>query len=467
MKNNPKKTKIVATIGPASESPAALEQLMKAGLNVARLNMSHGDHAEHAVRFTNIRTVSKELGMPISILVDLSGPKIRTGDYVTERITIEGGNEIVLTTEPHVGDASRIHINYPKLAAEVKPGTIIMLDDGKKELEVLEINGTEIRCMVLVGGELKPRRGVNVPGAYLSIDTITEKDRRDVVFGVEQGADFFALSFVRRASDIEELRKILASHGVQTPIIAKIETQEAIENLDDIIEAADGIMVARGDLAIEVPAEMVPLYQKEMITKCNTLGKPIITATQMLDSMIHSPVPTRAEVSDIANAVLDGTDAVMLSEESALGKHATAAVSMMSRIAYAVEEQAARRNAPRCDVSTAITMPVTQTACDVGAKFIIVFSETGGAVHRIARYHPHCPIIALTPHESTVQRLTLQRGVFAFHITPLKNLDAAISFIPDFLRSQGLGEKGDRIVVTAGLHFNIKGSTNMIMVLEL
>jgi pyruvate kinase len=410
-----KHTKIVATIGPATESPEAFEQLMNAGLNVARLNMSHGDHDEHGARFVTIRRLSKELDKPIAILVDLSGPKIRTGDYVTERITIQGGDPIILTTEPHVGDASKIYINYPKLAKEVKPGSIIMLDDGKKKLEVRSIKGHEIHCMVIVGGELKPRRGVNVPGAYLSIDTITEKDKRDIEFGVKNGADFFAISFVRRAEDIHQLRSILAGYGVKTPIIAKIETSEAIENLDAIIEAADGVMVARGDLAIEVPTEMVPLYQKQMVAKCNALGKPVITATQMLDSMIHNPVPTRAEVSDIANAVLDGTDAVMLSEESALGKHAAAAVAMMSRIACAVEEAKNGHSGETVDIRTAIAIPVAETARTVGAKLVVILTETGGAVRRVAKYRPHCPIVALTRLESTVKELALQRGVNPYH----------------------------------------------------
>jgi pyruvate kinase len=461
-----KHTKIVATIGPASESPEALEQLINAGLNVARLNMSHGDHEEHGARFTTIRNVSQELGKPIAILVDLSGPKIRTGDYVTERITICGGDTIVLTTEPHVGDASRIYINYPKLAQEVKPGTFILLDDGKKKLEVQKIEGTEIHCLVVVGGELKPRRGVNVPGAYLSIDTITEKDKKDVVFGVKNGADFFAISFVRKAEDVHELRAILSSHGVKTPIISKIETQEAIENLDAIIEASDGIMVARGDLASEVPAEMVPLYQKEMIAKCNAAGKPVITATQMLDSMISSPVPTRAEVSDIANAIADGTDAIMLSEESALGKHATAAVAMMARIAHAVESHENQGVAAQGKISDAISTPAAQIARDLGAKCIVVMTETGGAVRRIAKHHPHCPIIALTRHSTTVQQLTLQRGVQAYFVSDYENLDTTIAKVPVFLKEHGLAAKGDRIVLTAGMSHNISGSSNMIIVLE-
>ncbi len=460
-----KKTKIVATIGPASESHEVLEKLIKAGMNVARLNMSHGDHAEHAVRVKNIREVSKKLNMPVAILFDLSGPKIRTGEYTTERITIREEDDITLTTDPHVGDASRIHINYKKLAEEVRPGTFIMLDDGKKKLEVCEVVGHEIRCKVIAGGELKPRRGVNVPGAYLSIPTITEKDRVDLAFGLEQGADFFALSFVRRAEDIAELRSMIQKEGQSVPIIAKIETQESIDNMAAIIEAADGVMVARGDLAIEVPTEMVPLYQKQLISICNTLGKPVITATQMLDSMITSPVPTRAEVSDIANAIVDGTDAIMLSEESALGKYPVEAVTMMTRVAETVEKSLRREKQNSVHIPDAISESVYHIARDVQAKVIVALTESGATAQLVARFKPACPVIALTPHLQTLTKLALVRGIYPFLITGFLNVDDAIAQISEFLLLHGLAEKGDTVVATAGLKFGSSGSTNMLLVL--
>jgi len=460
-----KKTKIVATIGPASEPEAVLEKLVTAGFNVARLNMSHGDHAEHGARVKNIRAVSARLGLPIPILFDLSGPKIRTGEYTTERITIREGSDIVLTTEPHVGDATKIFVNYEKLAEEVGPESIIMLDDGKKKLQVKSVSGNNILCTVLVGGELKPRRGVNVPGAYLTIDTITEKDRKDVVFGLEQGADFFALSFVRKPEDVLELKSIIRAAGKNTPVISKIETLESIENLDAIIAVSDGVMVARGDLAIEVPTEMVPLYQKQIIAKANALGKPVITATQMLESMIASPVPTRAEVSDIANAIIDGTDAIMLSEESALGAYPVEAVSMMTRVAETIEKTLSKEKKEVASVPDTISESVYHVARDVHAKLIVALTESGSTAQLVARFKPGCPIIAITPHDETVEKLALVRGVYPYKVESISNFLDAAQNIPHFLKEKGLAETGDVIAVTAGLNFGTPGSTNMLVVL--
>ena len=460
-----KKTKIVATIGPGSESEVMLEKLVAAGFNVARLNMSHGDHAEHGARVKNIRAVSERLGLPLPILFDLSGPKIRTGEYTTERITIQEGSEIVLTTDQHVGDATKIFVNYEKLAQEVGPGSIIMLDDGKKKLQVKSVTGNNILCTVLVGGELKPRRGVNVPGAYLTIDTITPKDRKDVAFGLEQGADFFALSFVRKPEDVLELKSIIAEAGKNTPVISKIETLESIENLDAIIAVSDGIMVARGDLAIEVPTEMVPLYQKQIIAKANALGKPVITATQMLESMITSPVPTRAEVSDIANAIIDGTDAIMLSEESALGAYPVEAVSMMTRVAETIEKTLIKEKKDVASVPDTISESVYHVARDVHAKLIVALTESGSTAQLVARFKPGCPIIAITPHDETVEKLALVRGVYPYKVESISNFLDAAQNIPRFLKEKGLADTGDIIAVTAGLNFGTPGSTNMLVVL--
>lgn len=460
-----KKTKIVATIGPASESEEALNRLIVAGVNVARLNMSHGTHDEHAARVRTIRSVAEKRGVPVPILFDLSGPKIRTGEYTTERITIREGEALALTTEPTVGDATKIFINYEKLASEVKPGAFIMLDDGKKKLCVERIQGTTIHTTVIVGGELKPRRGVNVPGAYLSIDTITDKDRDDILFGIEQGADYFALSFVRKPEDIDELRAIIKAKGAHIPIIAKIETLESIENLDAIIAAADGIMVARGDLAIEVPTEKVPLYQKEIIAKANALGKPVITATQMLESMITSPVPTRAEVSDIANAILDGTDAIMLSEESALGAHAEAAVLMMSTIAVTIEETQKREKKDASPVSDTLSESVYHIARDVRASVIVALTESGSTARLVARFKPGCPIVAITPHDKTVETLALVRGVYPYKVDQIGDFLDAIEKVPAFLKEKGIAKTGDTIAVTAGLNFGTSGSTNTLVVL--
>lgn len=462
-----KKTKIVATIGPASESPDMLSALIGAGMNVARLNMSHGDHAEQGARIVNIRKVAKELGVPIAILFDLSGPKIRTGEYTTERITIEAGAEVILTSREMVGDARRFYVNYPKLPDEVSKGSIIMLDDGKKKLVVERVEGTEIHSKVLVGGELKGRRGVNVPGAYLSISSITEKDMKDLVFGMSHDVDMIALSFVRRVDDVLTLKKILKDAGKTTPVIVKIETQEAIDNLQAILEVSDGAMVARGDLAVEVPAEQVPLLQKRIIREANILGKPVITATQMLESMIQSPVPTRAEVSDIANAIFDGTDAVMLSEESTLGKYPVQAVEMMTRIAETVEASLPRKPVEATSIVDTISTAVVDTSEHVGAAAIVALTESGSAAQMVARFKPQCPIIALSPNQETVERLTLVRGVYPFLADAGKNTDEVIEFVSRFLSEKTLANKGDHIVITAGLQFGVPGSTNMLCVITL
>jgi pyruvate kinase len=427
--------------------------------------MSHGTHEEHAIRVQNIRAVAAKLDVPLPILFDLSGPKIRTGEYTTERITITKDSTIVLTTDPHVGDETKIHVNYERLAQEVKPGSTIMLDDGKKRLEVERVEGTEIYCRVVVGGELKPRRGVNVPGAYLSISTITEKDKRDVVFGVAQGADYFALSFTRRPEDIEELRGLIRAAGASTPIIAKIETMESIENLDAIIAASDGVMVARGDLAIEVPTEMVPIYQKQIIVKANALGKPAIIATQMLESMVHSPVPTRAEVSDVANAILDGTDGIMLSEESALGEYAVEAVEMMTKVSATIEGSLKREKVVPDQIPSSIAQSVYHIAHEVRAKVIVALTETGATAQRVARFKPDCPIIAITAHDDVVEKLALVRGVYPYKSDALHTFADVTASIPAFLIERGIVQHGDTIAITAGLNFGTPGSTNMLVVL--
>lgn len=461
-----KHTKIVATIGPKTESEEMLARLMKAGLNVMRLNMSHGDHEEHLNRIRNGRAASEKLGLPIAILQDLSGPKIRTGSYETDRITIENGAALTLTTEDCVGTPSRIYVNYPKLAQEVKAGSVIMLDDGKKKLVVESVEGTEINCRVIVGGELKARRGVNVPGAYLSIDTITEKDRTDLKFGVENGVDIVALSFVRRPEDVAELRSLLKAQGAENIfIVSKIETQEAIENLDAILEASDGAMVARGDLAIEIPAEEVPRWQKEIIRKCNALGKPVITATQMLETMIQNPVPTRAEISDVANAVFDGTDAVMLSEESTLGEYPVEAVETLARIARAAEAHPIA--APEASIDVVVTRSVAEAAERLDAAAIVALTESGATARGVARFRPGCPVVALTPNPATMKQLALSRAVEPYLIPALDSLDATLEFIPSFIAKHGYGRAGDTVLITAGLSFGKSGATNFMLAVKL
>ncbi len=332
-----KKTKIVCTIGPATESVEKLTALVNAGMNVMRLNFSHGDFAEHQNRVDNIKTVREKTGKTVAVMQDLAGPKIRIGEFENGSITLKPGQTFTLTTEAMMGNEKKVFVNYPLLPKEVKVGGFILVHDGKLKLQITAIKGKEVTTKVIIGGTIKGKRGVNLPGAYLSISSITEKDRKDVEFGIKNKMDYIALSFVRRPSDITELRTILNVAKSKAGIVAKIETPEALDNIDEIISLCDAIMVARGDLGIEIPAEEVPFAQKMIIKKCNAVGKFVITATQMMESMIKSPVPTRAEVSDVANAILDGTDAIMLSEETTLGDYPVEAVEMMTRIALRAE----------------------------------------------------------------------------------------------------------------------------------
>lgn len=471
--NNTKKTKIVATIGPVTSSEEMLAKLLKEGMNVIRINFSHGDFAEHQIKVNNGRTASKKTGIPVVFLQDLGGPKIRIGEFSTESINLKEGATFTLTTEKIVGDEKKVYVNYPLLPKEVKVGGTILLHDGKKKLEIVDIKGNEIKCKIIVGGDIKGRRGVNLPGANLSISSITEKDRKDLEFGIKNKVDFVALSFVRRSDDIIELRNILNKAKLQAGIIAKIETPEAVENIDKIIELSDGIMVARGDLAIEVPAEDVPLIQKMIIEKCNKAGKPVITATQMLESMIKSPVPTRAEVSDVANAILDGTDAVMLSEETTLGDYPVEAVKVMTKVAMRVEndfvhkkingERKTIRNSST-ETADVITREAVDIAQGVDAKFIVGLTESGFSARMISRYRPAQDIVAMTPNKNTFNKLVLSYGVAPALIKKFKTLNEIMVIIRNHFIKNRLAKKGDKVVVIAGMPFGKKGATNMILV---
>ena len=466
MQKTQKRTKILATIGPKTESKEMLERLSVAGMDVVRLNMSHGDHAEHKNRIDNVRFVENKIDKKIPVLMDLSGPKIRTGDYTTPTINIESGKKIILTVDNYIGDSKKISVNYNRLTKEVKKGSVIMLDDGKKKLLVESVSGNDIICKVVIGGTLKPRRGVNIPGAYLSVSSITAKDKKDLAFGLKNNIDIVALSFVRTKKDVTDLKKILIKEKRDIPVIVKIETQEAIDNLDEILEAADGAMVARGDLAIEVPTELVPVYQKMIIAKCNSLGKPVITATQMLESMIQNPVPTRAEVSDIANAVYDGTDAIMLSEESTLGLYPLEAVNVMSRVA-STNEIPEIINYTNISIEDSISKSVYKTANNIGATYIVALTESGSTARRVARFKPNVRVLAFTPKNSTVKSLILSSNITPYYIPKIKTIDEAMSFIPNYLLKNKLAKKGDKIVVTAGVPFGVSGSTNMLFVITI
>ncbi len=468
-----KKTKIVATIGPVTQSEEMLAKLLKEGLNVMRMNFSHGDFAEHQSKVDNFRKAIASTGIPGAMLQDLGGPKIRTGEFGTEsgRVTIKKGQTFTLTTRSIKGDENICSINYAKLPKEAKVGDRIMLDDGKKRLEVKKIEGQDIICKVIVGGELKGRRGVNLPDTDISISSLTEKDIADLEFGVKNKVDFFALSFVRRPSDITELREILKKKKCTASIIAKIETPQAVQNIDEIISLSDGIMVARGDLAIEVPAEEVPLIQKMLIHKCNLAGKPVITATQMLESMIKSPVPTRAEVSDIANAILDGTDAVMLSEETTLGDYPLESVEVMARVARRTENDLLHdqllNSHDRIDpksVGESIAAYAVRVAKKIDAKFMVTLTYSGKTASLIARHRSQIPTLVFTPVETTFNRNVLNFGCWPFMIEEYTDFAHAVANIKETILKNKLGKKGDKFVIACSRPFGEKHETNMMVV---
>jgi len=464
-----KRTKIVATIGPATEDEKTMTALAKAGMNVMRLNFSHGDFAEHGGRITTLRKVSKKIGKPMAILQDLAGPKIRIGDFYKDRIDLKKGSTFTLTTKKITGDETKAYVNYKNLPKEVKKGQAILLDDGKKRLEVISLSGNKIKCKVIVGGETKGRRGVNVPGANLQISSITAKDKKDLAFGLKNNVDFVGLSFVRSPKDIDDLRKLLLSAKSDAAIIAKIETQEAVDHIDEIIDRTDGVMVARGDLAIEVPAHKVPLIQKMIIEKCNRSGKPVITATQMLESMILSPVPTRAEVSDVANSILDGTDAIMLSEETTLGHYPVAAVKVMRDIAEHIEDVRKKKMVhyeERDDTSVvdSITGSVVHIAESVDAKAIVALTESGSTARMISRHKPQQPIIVMSPNERTRTKLALSFGCYSVDIKGFKYVGAVMDEVSKFIIKNKVAKKGEKVVIAAGVPFGKTGGTNMVLV---
>ncbi len=464
-----KKTKIVCTIGPVTETIEKLTELVNAGMNVMRLNFSHGDFAEHQSRVNNIREVMKNTGKTVAILQDLCGPKIRIGTFKDKMIVLHEGQTFTLTTDEIDGTEEKVHVNYPDLPREVKKGSIIMLQDGTKRLEVLEVIGNEIVTKVMIGGRLSGRKGVNVPGANLSLSALTEKDRADVAFGIQNNVDFVALSFVRRASDITDLRKILNDAKSGAHIIAKIETPEALDCIDEIIEASDGIMIARGDLAIEIPAEEVPLVQKLIISKCNAVGKPVITATQMLESMIKNPVPTRAEVSDIANAIIDGTDAIMLSEETTLGDFPIESVKVMTKVALRVEKEVYTHDTiAEYDSSHGVTDVVSQSAVraahNVGAALIVALTRSGRSARMIARYRPAERILALSDHAEDTNKLMLTFGCYPMHAPTFKTVDEIMEIVRNVVLDTKLVKKGDKVVIVGGMPFGASVDTNMILV---
>jgi len=464
-----RRTKIVATIGPATESPEVLRRLIEAGATTFRLNFSHGDHQDHALRIATIRQVAHELGAHIGILQDLQGPKIRLGRFENGPITLAKGDRFRLTSRPVACDQSMACVTYSRLADEVTQDSRILLDDGRVEMVCESVDQAEqtLHCRVTVGGVLSNNKGVNFPDVQLSIRALTDKDRRDLSFGLQQGVDWVALSFVRNPSDMQEIRELIRSQGHSTPVVAKIEKFEAIDTIDSILPLCDGVMVARGDLGVEMPAEEVPLLQKELIRKANSLGIPVITATQMLDSMVSSPRPTRAEVSDVANAILDGTDAVMLSNESAVGDFPVEAVATMAQIARRIERDYPQRvldSHMATTIPNAICQAVSSIARQLNAAAILPLTKTGSTARNVSKFRPSTPILAITPDVNVARRLQLVWGVNPLVIEEEATSNGTFHVAMDEAREQGLLREGDLVIETAGTLSGVSGSTNLVKV---
>ena len=468
-----KKTKIVCTIGPASESVDMLVNLINAGMNVCRLNFSHGDYEEHGARIKNIREAVKITGKRVAILLDTKGPEIRTNDMENGAITMKIGDSVRISMTEVLGTNEKFSITYPELINDVNVGSHILLDDGLIDLEVTDIDrdANEIVTVVKNEGVLKNKKGVNVPGVSVNLPGITEKDANDIRFGIGQGIDFIAASFVRRASDVLEITKILEEeHATHIQIIPKIENQEGIDNIDEILKVSDGLMVARGDMGVEIPTEDVPVVQKALIKKCNALGKPVITATQMLDSMQRNPRPTRAEANDVANAIYDGTDAVMLSGETAAGDYPLEAVQTMARIAVRTEETLVNQDSfalklySKTDMTEAIGQSVGHTARNLGIQTIVAATESGHTARMISKYRPKAHIVAITFSEQKARSLSLSWGVYSTVAEKPSSTDEMFNLASKVSQEEGYASEGDLIIITAGVPVGEKGTTNLMKI---
>jgi pyruvate kinase len=470
----PHRTKIVATVGPATAKPDVLRSLIQAGATTLRLNFSHGTHEDHQRTIRLIRQTAFELNKPVGILQDLQGPKIRLGKFPGEKILLQTGDLYILTSRPEFAkDCSQDigFVSYEYLADEVPEGSSILLDDGKVEMLVEKIDRQQrdLHCRVVVGGVLSSNKGVNFPGVYLSVKALTDKDRTDLMFGLDQGVDWVALSFVRNPQDVLEIKDLIASAGKSVPVIAKIEKHEAIEQMDAVLTLCDGVMVARGDLGVEVPAEDVPILQKRLIAKCNQLGIPVITATQMLDSMVNNPRPTRAEVSDVANAILDGTDAVMLSNETATGNYPVEAVETMAAIAQRIEQEQRRitsdlQSSGKWSITNAISAAVGQIAEKLQAAAIMTLTKTGSTARNVSKFRPHTPILAITPHVHVARRLQLVWGVKPLLVLDLPSTTQTFQAAINMAEESNFLSAGDLVVMTAGTLQGVAGSTDLIKV---
>lgn len=470
-----KRTKIVATIGPASGNEAVLRKMIQNGLDVARINFSHGTHETHAENIALIRRLAEEEKAVVAIMGDLQGPKIRLGGLSPDPLPIKPGDEIILTSRPNP-DQSKKHLPlpHPEFVKDIRAGNRLLLDDGEIELTVKTRYGDDLVCEVVVGNELKSRKGVTALGANLSLSALTDKDRADVVFALEQNLDYLAMSFVRSADDMRELRWLVRHHGGDVWLIAKIEKTEAIENFEEILQHSDGIMVARGDLGVELPAAEVPVRQKHIIRRCNQVGKPVITATQMLNSMVSNPRPTRAEASDVANAIFDGTDAVMLSAESASGKYPVESVAMMTEIAKIAEAHLLENSNEKMwrgfgeavteNISEAISYATSVMAHELRAKMIVTSTWTGYTAQRVARQRPLTPIVCVTPHRGTYQRMALVWGVLPILVEEFASIDDMIRIVVQTAVERELIEINDIMIIIAGVPFGAGGQTNFVKI---
>ncbi|TWC71321.1 pyruvate kinase [Herbaspirillum sp. SJZ099] len=465
-----RQAKIVATLGPASASREMIQALFEAGADVFRFNFSHGTHADHQARYQIVREVEHEVGRPIAVLADLQGPKLRIGQFAEGKVTLQQGQAFTLDRDAQPGDASRVCLPHPELFEAIAAGQSLLLDDGKLRLQVEYSDGATIRTRVVNGGALSDRKGVNVPDAVLPIPALTEKDRRDLAFALDMGADWIALSFVQRPEDVEEARNLI---GGRAAVLSKLEKPAALDRLDEIVRASDAIMVARGDLGVELPPERVPGTQKRILRVCRQHGKPIVIATQMLESMITAPVPTRAEVSDVASAIYDGSDAVMLSAESANGAYPLQAVSMMDRVIAEVERDPLYRNmldaqheTPQPNRSDAICSALRDVAGIVGATATVTYTSSGHTSLRAARERPMAPILSITPQLATARRLALVWGVHSTISDQIHNESDMVSAACQTALKEGFARKGDQIAITAGMPFGQPGSTNLLRLAE-
>jgi len=467
--------KVIATLGPASSTPQAIESLFVAGADVFRLNFSHGSHADHQARIDIIRALEEKVQRPIAILADLQGPKLRVGDFAEGRVRIENGAAFRLDMSQELGTTQRAPLLHPEVFAALRVGSELLIDDGRIRLLVEHHGDDFAHTRVLVGGEVSNHKGVNVPNVMLPISPLTDKDLRDLEFAVEHGADWIALSFVQRPGDVAEARRLVSAHvGSRVRLLSKLEKPSAIEHLDDIIELSDAVMVARGDLGVECPPETVPILQKRILRACRQAGKPVVVATQMLDSMIHSPSPTRAEASDVATAVYDGADAVMLSAETAAGDYPTEAVTMMNRIIKQVEQDehyavigAASRLEPEPTSRDAISAAARQVAHTIKAAVIVTFTSSGSTTLRVARERPDQPILSITSDIEVARQLALVWGAHSIMAKDVRSFTEMVQKAIDVTQSEDFAATGDRIVIAAGVPFGLSGTTNMLRVAEI